>query len=104
MSAYGKEHYQKNKQPYLDRAKEQRRERVQWLQAYKAERGCCQCSEKRPWCLAFHHLEPEHKDVGIAEAIAAKSRDAVLEEISKCVLVCHNCHADIHHNLHMEAL
>lgn len=47
--------------------------------------------------LAFHHLEPHEKELSFG-AIRAnpKSWAKIVEELRKCILVCHNCHSEIH--------
>ena len=44
--------------------------------------------------LEFHHLDPKQKDFTISGG--GKSLKAMLEEASKCILVCANCHREIH--------
>lgn len=59
---------------------------------------CCCCGYDRCTAsLALHHLDPSQKDFGLG-AIRAnpKSWLTIVEEIRKCVLVCHNCHNEIH--------
>lgn len=48
--------------------------------------------------LEFHHTLPEHKDFNIA---TTKNRvtTQILTELEKCVLVCSNCHRELHENL-----
>jgi hypothetical protein len=49
--------------------------------------------------LEFHHIEPEHKDIGIGKIYSnPKSWDKVVNELKKCILVCANCHREIHYN------
>jgi hypothetical protein len=47
--------------------------------------------------LAFHHLNPSEKDLSFG-AIRGSPRNwlAIVEELRKCILVCHNCHSEIH--------
>ena len=45
--------------------------------------------------LSFHHLDPNEKDFGIAQACAL-SWEKVKRELDKCVLLCGNCHAEVH--------
>ena len=45
--------------------------------------------------LQFHHLNPKDKEFGISEKsnlLFAKAK----EELDKCILVCSNCHFEIH--------
>ena len=44
--------------------------------------------------LDFHHLENYSKEFNISSNI--RSIDKCLEEIKKCILVCSNCHREIH--------
>lgn len=49
--------------------------------------------------LIFHHVIPANKTDSISRIIADDySWTIVLEELSKCVLACHNCHGEIHAN------
>lgn len=45
--------------------------------------------------LEFHHKDGE-KDFGIAAKGHTKSWERIKEELDKCVLVCSNCHKEIH--------
>ena len=64
--------------------------------------GCCQvCGyNKCNNALALHHLNPEEKDFGFGSIRAnPKSWDKIVSELRKCVLVCHNCHSEIHEGI-----
>ena len=61
--------------------------------------GECQiCSySKCGTALAFHHLDPDEKDFGFGDVRAnIKSWVKIVEELRKCILLCHNCHSEIH--------
>lgn len=47
--------------------------------------------------LQFHHLDPSQKDFGISGS--TKSFEKLKSELDKCVLLCSNCHAEVHDNL-----
>jgi hypothetical protein len=49
--------------------------------------------------LEFHHLDPNEKDFGIAEKGHTRSWKSVKKELDKCILVCSNCHMEIHYNI-----
>jgi hypothetical protein len=49
--------------------------------------------------LHFHHLDNTQKDFGISQGGFTRSWEKVKNEIDKCVLVCSNCHSEIHSNL-----
>lgn len=63
--------------------------------------GCCEiCGyNKCNSALSFHHLDPTKKDFGLSEKGNTYSYKKMLEEASKCILVCHNCHSEIHEGL-----
>jgi 5-methylcytosine-specific restriction endonuclease McrA len=43
--------------------------------------------------LDFHHTNPSEKDFNISKSSSWKKAK---EEIKKCILVCKNCHAELH--------
>jgi predicted nucleic acid-binding Zn ribbon protein len=48
--------------------------------------------------LHFHHLEPAKKSFQLdARAISNHGWDVVIEEFGKCILLCSNCHFELHH-------
>ena len=47
--------------------------------------------------LEFHHLDPSQKDFNISGG--TKSFEKAKIEVDKCVLVCSNCHREIHAGL-----
>lgn len=59
---------------------------------------CCICGYKRcQSALALHHLDPTTKEFGFGALRASpKSWSKIQEEMKKCILVCNNCHAEIH--------
>ena len=49
--------------------------------------------------LHFHHVDPTTKNFGISEAISdGYPKEEIEAEIKKCVLICANCHVEIHIN------
>lgn len=67
--------------------------------AYKG--GKCQCCgyNKYVGALEFHHINSEEKDFGISAKGYTRSWKRVKEELDKCILVCANCHREIHGNI-----
>jgi hypothetical protein len=59
--------------------------------------GCCSiCGyDKCLKALQFHHLDPNEKDFAISHCSTTKW-EVVREELDKCILVCSNCHFEIH--------
>lgn len=62
--------------------------------------GKCQiCGyDKCKSSLAFHHLDPSQKDFNISKL--NRSFEKIKSELDKCILVCSNCHGEIHEGLH----
>ena len=46
--------------------------------------------------LEFHHKNPQEKDFNISQSRLHKLNKKLLEELDKCLLVCANCHREIH--------
>lgn len=74
--------------------------RGDFLAKIKLKRGgkCERCGYNR--CikaLEFHHLDPTQKDFTISND-HFKLKDAI-EESKKCILICANCHRELHDNL-----
>lgn len=58
--------------------------------------SCVICGYKKCLrALEFHHINPSEKDFGIS-AYSKLSWDIIKPELDKCILVCSNCHAEIH--------
>ena len=62
--------------------------------------SCWVCGYNRAWRnLSFHHINPEDKLFGLTTRELMLKWDRVFQEMQKCVLVCHNCHGEIHEGL-----
>lgn len=62
---------------------------------------CALCGYNRiPAGLEFHHIDPAHKKYGIASQGTCHNLEADLTEVKKCILVCANCHREIHNNFY----
>jgi len=58
---------------------------------------CQKCGyNKNPSALAFHHMYDKSFNLDITNLVS-KSWASVLEEVKKCMLLCHNCHAEEHY-------
>lgn len=74
------------------RKKQARKEIRKWLANYK-KKGCSRCYETRISTLDFHHVDKSTKSIEINQAIKMRwSRKSIEREISKCILICANCH------------
>ena len=60
--------------------------------------SCIQCGyNKNPAALEFHHLDPTIKERKVIGSSLSLNRQR--EEANKCILVCANCHREIHNPL-----
>ena len=66
------------------------------LNAWK-EQGCVLCGyNKCTEALEFHHIDSESKDKRISKSLVALLWSQVEEELRKCVVLCSNCHREVH--------
>lgn len=50
--------------------------------------------------LELHHLIPSEKEFNISESLKIPKKWEIIEnEIKKCVLLCVNCHREVHDNI-----
>ena len=63
--------------------------------------GCCQiCGyDKYMGALEFHHIDPTQKDFNLSRMKQYTFDIKVTNELDKCILVCSNCHREIHGGL-----
>lgn len=52
--------------------------------------------------LEFHHIDPTQKEYSIASKGTCHNIQKDLLEVKKCILVCSNCHREIHENQHSQ--
>ena len=87
-----------NHQNTLNRQREFKRKCVE----YKGGK-CVVCGyNKYLGSLDFHHIDPSKKDFNLSHARQTsfiKNQDAIQKELDKCILVCKNCHCEIHNGI-----
>lgn len=84
----------KNKQAVFDYRKRMKQMYVDYLGG-----KCKICGyDKTTAALQFHHLDPSQKEFELSRAVT-KSFDLAKPELDKCVLLCANCHAEVHQGL-----
>lgn len=66
--------------------------------AVESKGGKCQvCGyNKYLGSLSFHHLDENGKSFDLATKGLTRSWKRIKEEVDKCILVCENCHREIH--------
>ena len=61
---------------------------------------CCNCGYKKYLgALEFHHINPKEKDFVISQSRKKDLTPTIKKELDKCLLVCSNCHREIHAGL-----
>lgn len=81
-------------------AVQKRRDRLKELAVEYTGGNCVICGYNK--CIAaleFHHLDSSLKDFGIGYKGYTRSWECVKKELDKCILVCANCHREIHSGL-----
>ena len=58
---------------------------------------CVGCGTKDIRYLTFHHLDSTIKETQIS-FLTAGSWDKIQDELTKCIVYCHNCHLEYHFN------
>jgi hypothetical protein len=80
----------KRNQKYRDKVK-------LWFANYREAQACGICGENHTACISFHHRDPSTKSYAVAEMPNRGCSIAkIIEEIEKCDVLCHNCHAKVH--------
>ncbi len=59
--------------------------------------SCVECGESRYWVLDFHHKERSEKEDNLGTILFSKGKVAFQKELKKCIVLCSNCHRDLHH-------
>ena len=93
-----REYYKKNKERIKQRDKKYKQELSKFINEIKLKSGCELCGyNEHSAALCFHHKNSENKETEIANLINSKySKKRVLKEISKCIVLCANCHNILH--------
>lgn len=82
---------------YLKAAVVKRRKKLRDM-AVEYGGGKCQiCGYKKcQRALCFHHKNPTEKDFGLSVRGLTRSWEKMRVELDKCVLLCSNCHMEVH--------
>lgn len=83
----------------MDAVSRKRKNLKRDLVEYKGGK-CEKCGYNK--CVAamdFHHINPKEKDFALSRNGHTKSWEKLRQEADKCLLVCSNCHREIHEEL-----
>ena len=65
---------------------------------------CERCGySKYVGALEFHHRDPTKKDFSIGHG-SIRSWARTKEELDKCIMLCSNCHKEVHHEERLEGI
>ncbi len=82
---------------YLKKAVAKRRQNLRLKAIEYKGSHCAICGyNKSLQALDFHHLDSSKKDFGISARGYTRSWEIVKQELDKCILLCANCHREIH--------
>jgi len=66
---------------------------------YMKNKSCKHCGYNDPRSLVWHHLDSSQKKNGVVQLVGKKHGwTTILEEINKCICLCHNCHNILHNH------
>ena len=89
-----------NRTKELNRIRRKERYRKYKIKAVEYKGGkCCRCGYNK--CVAsleFHHVDPDKKEAQVSKFFAMNSWNKIKTELDKCVLLCANCHNELHYN------
>lgn len=98
---YSRRYYQKHKERLKRAATENRSKRRKEYSDWKAALSCVMCGFSHPAAMDFHHVvrRPDNRSVSMLAANGAYD-DAKNEAVSRCIVLCANCHRIHHWNEH----
>jgi len=63
---------------------------------YRKNHPCMVCGDSNYWRLDFHHIDPNTKEMCVSKMLHL-SKTRFIREIQKCIVLCANCHRDVHY-------
>jgi ribosomal protein L30E len=83
----------------MDAVSRKRKQLKKDLVEYKGGK-CEMCGyDKCVAAMDFHHKNPEEKDFGLSQNGHTKGWESLKNEADKCLLLCANCHRELHDDL-----
>lgn len=90
----------KDRRVYLAKATNLRRTKLKKLMMEYKGNKCQLCGySKYHGALDFHHIDPTQKSFNLSMDQLYRSWKRITKELDKCILVCANCHREIHAGL-----
>ena len=93
---YAAQHYQRNKEKYIERStrsrKELRKRNQDFIREYKESHQCTDCGIRYHYSqMDLDHIKDKQKNIS-RMVNSSQSIKTIMEEMAKCDLVCANCH------------
>jgi len=89
------QHYLKYKSTYLRNTKKRRDTLREWVYTFKDKCELCGYNKCKR-ALDFHHITPTDKVEEVGRLMRdSKSKELILTEIKKCIVLCANCHREV---------
>lgn len=89
-----------DRKAYLAKATNNRRRRLKKLMAGSKGGKCQFCGySKYIGALDFHHVDPTKKSFQLSMEELYRSWELIIKEMDECILVCANCHREVHGGL-----
>ena len=86
-----------DRKEYLKKAVSERRRKLKLMVIEYKGGSCVVCAySKFAGALDLHHLDESMKEFGLGMRGVTRSWEKIKTEADKCVLVCANCHREIH--------
>jgi predicted HNH restriction endonuclease len=93
---YDKKYFLKNKENiYKNRKKRMRLNKINLIKKLGGKCGVCGY-DKCPAAFDFHH-NIKGKENNISVLLKNASKEKLLKEIKRCILLCSNCHRELHY-------
>lgn len=93
-----KDWHKKNKEGVYQKQKNRNLEISKFIEDYKNDKSCSICGyNKCKKALHFHHVDEKEKEFNISESIRETTNiERIKKEIDKCIILCANCHIELH--------
>ncbi len=86
-----------DRREYMIKAVAKRRKKIRSMAIDYLGGKCLVCGYERcSAALDFHHIDENTKSFGLSQNGMTRSWERTRKELDKCVLLCANCHREIH--------
>jgi hypothetical protein len=90
-------HPELHKEQKLESQRRRRAEMKTWWTELKKRFSCQICGESDIACLDFHHTGDDKLECVSEMVKCGRRKERILNEISKCIVLCSNCHRKLHY-------